>query len=190
MCFELFIHPDHTNSLWEKLLKAGQDYGIKPCGLGSRDSLRTEAGLPLYGHEMGGELNLGTSEAGFSWFVKRQKPWFIGKKAFLEREANRKGTVIRFRFDEKRTRMAHLGDPIVDERGKVIGTVTSCAIDTDGFLTGQAFVLDKYAQEDTPILIFQGAASTGEEILGQLKIGDRVTLPSRAKVISRIPKRS
>ena len=114
---------------------------MKPCGLGARDSLRTEAGLPLYGHEMGGELNLGTSEAGFSWFVKRHKPWFIGRTAFLERETKREGNIVRFRFDEKRTRLAHLGDPVVDERGKVVGTVTSCAIDTEGSLTGQAYVL-------------------------------------------------
>jgi glycine hydroxymethyltransferase len=139
---------------------------------------------------MGGELNLGTSEAGFSWFVKRHKPWFIGRTAFLEREAKREGNIVRFRFDEKRTRLAHLGDPVVDERGKVVGTVTSCAIDTEGSLTGQAYVLDKYTKEDTPILIYQSTPSSGGKALGQLQTGDRVTLPSRATVISRYPKRS
>ncbi len=190
MGFELFIHPDHTVELWKKLLTAGETFGIKPCGLGARDSLRTEAGLPLYGHEMGGELNLGTSEAGFSWFVKHRKPWFIGKKAFLERESKREGTIVRFRFDEKRTRMAHLGDPILDERGKMIGIVTSCAIDTDGSLTGQAYVLDKYTKEETTLLIYQGTPALSGKALDQLKIGDRITLPSRATVISRLPKRS
>jgi glycine hydroxymethyltransferase len=188
--YELFVHPDRSVELWNKLIQIGQPFGMKPCGLGARDSLRTEAGLPLYGHEMGGELNLGTSEAGFSWFVKRHKPWFIGRTAFLEREAKREGNIVRFRFDEKRTRLAHLGDPVVDERGKVIGTVTSCAIDTEGSLTGQAYVLDKYTKEDTPILIYQSTPSSGGKALGQLQTGDRVTLPSRATVISRYPKRS
>ncbi|MBW6475119.1 MAG: hypothetical protein K0B14_18475, partial [Anaerolineaceae bacterium] len=188
MGFEVFVHPDNTVELWSKLLQKGEAHGIKPCGLGARDSLRTEAGLPLYGHEMGGELNYGTGEAGFGWFVKRHKPWFIGRQAFLERETQREGGVVRFRFDEKRTRLAHLGDPVIDERGRVIGTVTSCAIDTDGSLTGQAFVLDKYTKEDTPILIYQSSPSSGGKALGQLQTGDRVTLPSRATVISRFPK--
>ncbi|MFU8827026.1 MAG: glycine cleavage system aminomethyltransferase GcvT [Brevefilum sp.] len=188
MGFEVFVHPDNTVELWSKLLQKGEAHGIKPCGLGARDSLRTEAGLPLYGHEMGGELNYGTGEAGFGWFVKRHKPWFIGRQAFLERETHREGGVVRFRFDEKRTRLAHLGDPVIDERGRVIGTVTSCAIDTDGSLTGQAFVLDKYTKEDTPILIYQSSPSSGGKALGELQTGDRVTLPSRATVISRFPK--
>jgi glycine hydroxymethyltransferase len=64
--------------------------------LGARDSLRTEAGLPLYGHEMGGDLNLGVAEAGFGSYVKTYKPWFIGRDAFIEREKGRRTIVIRF----------------------------------------------------------------------------------------------
>jgi len=140
MGFELFVHPDHAVKLWNALLKAGELFGIKPCGLGARDSLRTEAGLPLYGHEMGGMLNLGVGQAGFGKFVKTYKPWFIGRQALINQESHRDGIVVRFRFDEKRTRMAHLGDPVLDDHGKVIGTVTSCAVDSDGFLTGQAYI--------------------------------------------------
>ncbi len=70
MAFELFIHPGQAPDLWDALLKVGGPMGLKPCGLGARDSLRTEAGLPLYGHEMGGELNFGVAEAGFSSYVK------------------------------------------------------------------------------------------------------------------------
>lgn len=188
MGFELFVHPDHTPKLWKSLLAAGEDLGIKPCGLGARDSLRTEAGLPLYGHEMGGQLNLGVGEANFGLFIKRYKPWFIGRKAFLQKEQGREGIVVRFRFDEKRTRMAHLGDPVLDERGKVIGTVTSCAIDSEGSLTGQAFVLTKFSDEGTPIYIYQGSPSTAGKAPAELQTGDRVTLPSRATVISRFSK--
>ena len=188
MGFELFVHPDQAVQLWNALLKAGEPFGIKPCGLGARDSLRTEAGLPLYGHEMGGMLNLGVGQAGFGKFVKTYKPWFIGRQAFLKQEEDRDGIVVRFRFDEKRTRMAHLGDPVVDDRGKVIGTVTSCAVDSDGSLTGQAYVPEKFAAEGTGLYIFQGSPDKAGKAPADLSIGDRVTLPARATVISRFPK--
>lgn len=188
MAFELFVHPEQALNLWQALLDAGKDAGIKPCGLGARDSLRTEAGLPLYGHEMGGLLNLGVGQAGFGSFVKTYKPWFIGRSAFLEQENNRDSIVVRFRFDEKPTRMAHLGDPVMDERGKVIGTVTSCAIDSDGYLTGQAYIQEKYATEGTRLLIYQGSPHQAGKAPAELITGDRVTLPSPASVVSRFPK--
>ena len=188
MGFELFVHPDHAVELWKALITAGEDLGLKPCGLGARDSLRTEAGLPLYGHEMGGTLNLGVGEAGFGAFIKLHKPWFIGRTAFQTREKERDGIVVRFRFDEKRTRMAHLSDPVVDEHGKVIGTVTSCAIDSEGSLTGQAFLSEKYTAEGTQIYIYQGSPPKAGKAPAELTMGDRVILPSRATVISRFPK--
>jgi len=188
MGFELFVHPNQAVELWNALLEAGESFGIKPCGLGARDSLRTEAGLPLYGHEMGGLLNFGVGQAGFSPFVKTYKPWFIGRQAYLQQEAERDAVVARFRFDDKRTRMAHPGDPVVDERGKVIGTVTSCAIDTEGSLTGQAYLLEKYTQEGTGIYIYQGSPEKAGKAPAVLTLGDRVTLPARATVISRFQK--
>jgi len=188
MGFELFVHPEKAVQLWEALITKGEPFGIKPCGLGARDSLRTEAGLPLYGHEMGGLLNLGVGKAGFGKFVKTYKPWFIGRKVFLQQEEQRQGVVVRFTFDEKRTRMAHLGDPVVDDRGKVIGTVTSCAINTEGSLTGQAYLSEKYTAEGTSIYIYQGAPQNAGKAPADLTMGDRVTLPSRATVISRFPR--
>ena len=188
MGFELFVHPERAVELWDVLLEKGEPYGIKPCGLGARDSLRTEAGLPLYGHEMGGMLNLGVGQAGFGSFIKTYKPWFIGRQAFLSQEEKRDGQVIRFKFDEKHTRMAHLGDPIVDERGKVIGRVTSCAINTEGSLTGQAYVEEKYTKEGTSFYIYQGAPEKTGKAPANLTMGDRVTLPTRATIITRFPK--
>jgi len=190
MAFELFVHPDKAAALWEALMKAGTPLGLKPCGLGARDSLRTEAGLPLYGHEMGGEKNLGVAEAGFGSYVKVYKPWFIGRAAYLQREAQRESIVVRFRFGEKAVRMAHNSDPVLDGKGRVIGFVTSCAIDKEGYLTGQASIENKYAAEGTPIFIYQGAASSknSAKALAELSEGDRVTLPAAAIVLSRFPK--
>ena len=170
-------------------MRAGAHLGLKPAGLAARDSTRTEAGLPLYGHEMAGPLGLGVGEAGFESYVKLHKPWFIGRKAFLAREASRKGEVARFRFNEKTGRMAHQGDPAVDKAGRVIGAVTSCSIDTEGYRLGQAFLEMKYTEEGAPIFIFQSASDKAEKPRAHLKPGERVTLPEAATVLSRFPKR-
>jgi glycine hydroxymethyltransferase len=188
MAFELFVHPDRAAELWVNLLKVGEPLGLKPIGLGARDSLRTEYGLPLYGDEMGGAMNLGVSEAGFGSYVKTYKPWFVGREAYIKREAAQKAIVVRFRFDEKRTRMAHHGDPVADGKGKIIGKVTSCAIDSEGFLTGQAYVDEKFAEEGAKLFIYQSASDKTEKPAAALEIGDKVNLPSAATVVSRFAK--
>ncbi len=173
MAFELFVHPERAVDFWLAVMKAGEQFGVKAIGLGARDSLRTEAGLPLYGHEMGlgsianalgrGDLaptlptrDLGVAEGGFGSYVKPYKPWFIGRDAYVAREKERKGVVIRFTFDDQRVRMAHNGDPVVNANGERIGFVTSCAIDGARFITGQAYLEFAYMKEGTPILIHQG----------------------------------
>lgn len=188
MAFELFVHPDKAAELWGALRNAGEPLGMKACGLGARDSLRTEAGLPLYGDEMGGPRNLGVAEAGFGSYVKIYKPWFIGRDSFIKNEQTRKSVVARFRFQEKGVRMAHNGDPVLDAKGKVIGVVTSCAIDSEGFLTGQAFIDIKSAVEGTPIAIFQSAPKLAGKPPAELNAGDRVTLPTPAVIVSRFAK--
>jgi glycine hydroxymethyltransferase len=188
MAFELFIHPERADELFNRLLEAGEPFGLKPCGLGARDSLRTEAGLPLYGHEMGGEHSLGVGEGGFGAYVKTYKPWFIGRQAFIEREAARKSEVVRFRFTEKGVRMAHPSDPVLDKRGRVIGWVTSCAVDSEGYLTGQAYVDLKNSAEGTPLFIYQSAPKEAGKPPAELKLGDRGLLPTLALVVSRFKK--
>ncbi len=194
MAFELFVHPDKAAALFANLLQVGQIAGLKPVGLGARDSLRTEAGLPLYGQEMGagsgeqGEPDLGVAEGGFSSYVKTYKPWFIGREAYLAREAARKGEVVRFAFPEKGIRMAHHGDPVLDKRGKVIGWVTSCAIDSNGTLTGQAYLDQKSSEQGTPIFIYQSASDKTGKAPSDLTWGEKTTLPAQAVIVSRFPK--
>lgn len=198
MAFELFVHPHRASELVQALLKAGEAWGVKPIGLGARDSLRTEAGLPLYGHEMGsgsGQRNhadLGVGSAGFSSYVKTYKPSFIGREAYIEQERTRLGEVVRFRFVDKGVRMAHNGDPVLDRRGRVAGWVTSCAVDSEGYLTGQAFV-DFFSglrstEPGTPLYIYQGAPMEGAKAPGALSVGEKTLLPTSAVVISRFPK--
>ncbi|MFD1900479.1 glycine cleavage system aminomethyltransferase GcvT [Enterococcus termitis] len=81
--YELYCHANDGLKLWDLLLKTGEDYGIVPCGLGARDTLRLEAGMPLYGHEMNEEIT--PFETDLSFAVKMNKDDFIGKKALLEK---------------------------------------------------------------------------------------------------------
>ncbi len=140
--------------------------------MGARDSLRTEAGLPLYGHEMGcgsgklGSPDLGVAEGGFGSYVKTYKPWFIGRETFLEKEKTRRGEVVRFRFNDKGVRMAHPADPVMDPRGKVTGWVTSCAVDSQGYLTGLAFVDLKIRRRGNSALHISGRSGGAWKISG------------------------
>jgi glycine hydroxymethyltransferase len=128
------------------------------------------------------------AEAGFGSYVKTYKPWFVGRDAFIAREASRNGEVIRFRFTEKGIRMAHHGDPVVDQKGRVIGFVTSCAVDMEGFLTGQAFLEKDHIAEGTNISIYQGASKAANKAPAELQVGDKIGLPTPAVVVSRFPK--
>ena len=185
MGFEVFVHPDNAVRLWNDLLEEGKGHGLLACGLGARDSLRTEAGLPLYGHEMGGDFDLTVGDAGFISFIRFNSAWFIGRNACLEYEKKRKSVVARFTFDEKGVRMARPGDPVCDHRGRMVGFVTSCAIDQNGMLTGQAYVDKKTAKAGTPIYIFQNAPEWQQKPPAELATGDRVAIPSTATIVSR-----
>jgi len=183
MGYELFVHPNNLVNLWNTLLNVGSPYGLLPCGLASRDSTRTEAGLPLYGHEMGGALDLTVSEAGFGSYVKTYKPWFIGRKSFMD--YSDRGVIVRFRFNQKGVRMAHYGDPVVDRRGRVIGQVTSCAIDSEGFLLGQALINPDHAKPGTHIGVFQSASDKPQIPHASLSSGDRIQLHESATILTR-----
>ncbi|MER3515013.1 MAG: hypothetical protein C4310_12025, partial [Chloroflexota bacterium] len=154
---------------------------------GARDSTRTEAGLPLYGHELAGPLGISPGGAGFGNFVKLWKPFFVGRRAYIESERTRTMEVVRFRMNEKGVRLPKLGDPVINRKGQVIGAVTSCAIDTEGYLLGQAYIDRRYMAEGTPIGILSGGGTAKPS--AELKVGDRVPIPSEATVVKRFPRR-
>jgi aminomethyltransferase len=77
--FEVYCKAEDTPHLWNEVLKAGAEFDLIPCGLGCRDTLRFEAGMPLYGHELSETIS--PVEAGLKMFVKLDKPDFIGKEA-------------------------------------------------------------------------------------------------------------
>lgn len=186
VAYELFVHPDKAPQLFRELVL----HGATPCGLAARDSLRTEAGLPLYGHELAGPLNLNPADAGFGNYVKLWKPYFVGKRSYLAHELERQSEITRFRMDNKGARPAHQGDPVVDKKGKVVGVVTSCSIDSEGYQSGQAYLHDDYTTEGTVIGVFAGSARTrAGKAPGELSVGDRIPMPEPATVLSRFPKK-
>ncbi|MEX0935636.1 MAG: glycine cleavage system aminomethyltransferase GcvT [Gemmatimonadota bacterium] len=119
--FELYLETDDAIPVWNALLDAGSDLRILPCGLGARDTLRLEAGLPLHGAELdGGHSPL---EAGLGWVVKLDRESFLGKDALVEQKkegVDRKLVGIRL---EKRG-FPRSGYPVVSE-GSEVGTVSS-----------------------------------------------------------------
>ncbi len=189
VAYELYVHPDNAARMWNLLLRKGEDYGLKPTGLAARDSTRTEAGLPLYGHDLAGPYSISPIEAGFGPYVKFHKPYFIGRKALLQKEATRKMEVLRFRMNERGVRMAKLGDVVVDKRGKYIGRVTSCALDTEGFQIGLAYVDKKYNREGVQIGIIPlpHAKVPPAKPVEELALGDKMLLHERATVLTRFP---
>ncbi len=185
IAYELFVHPERAAEIFRRLV----DMGVTPCGLAARDSLRTEAGLPLYGLELAGDLNLNPAEAGFGAYVKLYKPFFVGKSAFVQHETKRSTQVSRFRLDAKGARPAHYGDPIVNERGRVVGTVTSCNIDSDGYQLGQALLERGFRKPGTQLAVFASAGRAKLVDIAGLSLGKRVTLPQPLTILSRFPRR-
>lgn len=186
--FELLVHPDAANDLWQAILDAGFDDGVRPAGLGSRDSTRTEAGLPLYGHELGGELDLTPGDAGFGGFVKLYKPFFIGRAGFLAREQRRTSQIVRFAITDERVPIAREGDPVVDARGGWVGIVTSAALDTRQRQVGMAHVMQRVSAEGTPLRVFAGVSARRggrATVPRELRRGGRYALPANAVVVSR-----
>ncbi len=81
--FEIYVPPSESPRLWDELIEAGREYGIKPCGLGARNTLRLEATMALYGHEI--DASTTPFEAGLDWIVKLDKGEFVGRAALLAR---------------------------------------------------------------------------------------------------------
>ncbi len=190
MGFELFVHPDRAVEFWEALLEAGKPFGLQPAGLAARDSTRTEAGLPLYGHELEGHFGISPAGARFAGYVKLHKPFFIGRGPYLEAEKTRTMEVARFRMNDRGVRMPKTGDPVVNKRGQAIGWVTSAAVDVDGVILGLAYVGSRYARPGDEIGIFNipaGKPLVEKDNKANLTPGDKVTLPDAATLLPRFP---
>jgi glycine hydroxymethyltransferase len=187
--YEIFVHPDRTVAFWETLMEVGLPFGLQPCGLAARDSTRTEAGLPLYGHDLAGPFDLSPAGAGFAGYVKLHKPYFVGRAADIEREKVRTMEIARFRMNERGVRMPKTGDPVINKKGQAVGWVTSAAVDVDGLILGLACIQSRYHRPDEEIGIFNVPAKPVEEKPNKadLEPGDKVQLPDAATLLRRFP---
>ncbi len=120
---EIFVPAAKTADLWRLLLEHGEPYGVVPCGLGARDSLRLEAALPLHGHELAADIS--ALESGLGWIIKFDKGEFVGRDELLkQRERGPKRKLVGLFLTE--AGIARQGDTVdaADGRG-TIGMVTS-----------------------------------------------------------------
>jgi aminomethyltransferase len=123
--FEVYIPSDEatTVKMWEALMEAGAEFGIRPCGLGARNTLRLEAGMSLYGHEISEDINV--LEAGLNHWLKLDKGEFIGRDALLavQSAGGPKRKIVGLEMMERG--IARDGYPVLDLEGNGIGQVTS-----------------------------------------------------------------
>jgi aminomethyltransferase len=123
--FEVYIPSDEatTVKMWNSLLDAGAEFGIRPCGLGARNTLRLEAGMSLYGHEISEDINV--FEAGLDRRLKLDKGSFIGSEALVAVQATGgpKRKIVGLEMIERG--IARDGYEVHDLDGNRIGTVTS-----------------------------------------------------------------
>jgi aminomethyltransferase len=122
--FEIYIPADEDTSarVWNEILVAGKEFGVVPCGLGARNTLRLEGKLPLYGHEISDTINVW--EAGLDRFCKMEKPEFIGKESLEKAKvAGVKRTLVGVEMTDRG--IARDGYKVLDSSGREIGYVTS-----------------------------------------------------------------
>jgi aminomethyltransferase len=122
--FEIYVPADERTSamVWNKVLEAGKEFGVVPCGLGARNTLRLEGKLPLYGHEISDTIDVW--EAGLDRFCKMEKPGFIGKAALEKAKSTGvKRTLVGLEMVERG--IARDGYKVLDDSGREIGYVTS-----------------------------------------------------------------
>ncbi|NUP48370.1 MAG: glycine cleavage system aminomethyltransferase GcvT [Catenulispora sp.] len=155
--YELVPLWDKTEALWDALLEAGEEYEIRACGLGARDTLRTEMGYPLHGQDLSLEITPNMARAG--WAVGWKKPAFWGRDALLaEREAGAKRLLRGIKAVDRAIPRSHM--VVNDAAGKQIGEVTSGTFSPtlrEGI--GLALLDRDYTEGDTVYLDVRGKAA-------------------------------
>jgi aminomethyltransferase len=152
--FEIVAPGRHIEAIWNQLLAAGQPYGLKPAGLGARDTLRTEVCYPLYGHEL--DENTTPIEAGVGFFVALDKGEFIGRSVLAEQKAKGPGKkLVAFKMtDRSAPPRPHYPiwstGPGAAKVGEVVSGTQSPSL---GIGIGMGYVPPEYAKVNTPIEI-------------------------------------
>jgi aminomethyltransferase len=120
--YELVVPSASALDVWDAVIAAGEPYGIRACGLGARDTLRTEMGYPLHGHELSAEISPVMARAG--WAVGWKKPRFWGKDALTRQREEKTVRTLRGLIAQGR-RIPRPGMTVLDEAGTELGEITS-----------------------------------------------------------------
>jgi aminomethyltransferase len=146
--FELYLEPEGAPEVWRRLLAAGAPHGLLPAGLGARDTLRLEAAMALYGHEI--DERTTPLEAGLSWVVKLGKGDFLGRAALLEQsEQGVRRTLVGFAVEGRG--IARQGHGVLSG-GEAVGEITSGTWSpTLEKAIGMAYVPPALAAPGTPL---------------------------------------
>lgn len=152
--FEIYFKPGQKDPkmMWDAIMTAGEEFGIKACGLGARDTLRLEMGYALYGNDISDQRN--PIEAGLGWITKLNKGSFIASDVLNAiKETGTKQKLTGFVMaDEKAIPRSHF--EVKNDQGKTIGEVTSGTQSvTLGIGIGMAYIDSEYASPDQTIFI-------------------------------------
>jgi len=148
--FEIYVWNKDAEKMWDAIIEAGKEFGIKPCGLGARDTLRLEMGFCLYGNDINDTTT--PIEAGLSWITKFTKD-FIAKDILLQqKEKGVSKKLVGFEMIERGIPRQHY--PIVDVNGNTIGEVTSGTQSPSlNKAIGMGYVKTEFSKPDTEIFI-------------------------------------
>ncbi|NQZ02602.1 MAG: hypothetical protein HRT45_18225, partial [Bdellovibrionales bacterium] len=148
--YEIFVPWEKSADLWEALMKAGEPEGIQPCGLGARDTLRTEMKFPLYGNEIDDTTN--PYQAGLGWVTKPKLKDFVGKELILENKPNLDSRLIGLELTDKG--IPRTGYEVLSSEGEVIGRITSgTQSPVTGKSIGVAYVKTDYKEVGTELKV-------------------------------------
>jgi aminomethyltransferase len=148
--FEIYFENKYADQIWDAIFEAGKSYGIKPIGLGARDTLRLEMGFCLYGNDI--DDHTSPIEAGLGWITKFTKDFTNAKALLAQKEAGVKNKLVGFEMIDRG--IPRHDYPILDEQGNTIGKVTSGTQSPSlQKAIGMGYVNKEFAKEGTEIFI-------------------------------------
>ncbi len=150
--FELYFYPEYALQIWNAIFEAGAEFGIKPIGLGARDTLRLEMGFPLYGNDL--DDTTSPLQAGLGWITKFTEGKNFIARGILEKEKEDGVSRKLCGFEMVDKGIARHGYEIANAQGDIIGVVTSGTISPCSKKgIGMGYVKPEYAEPGTPLFI-------------------------------------
>ncbi|MDR0796926.1 MAG: glycine cleavage system aminomethyltransferase GcvT [Tannerella sp.] len=150
--FELYFDPQYAEQIWNAIFEAGAEFNIKPAGLGARDTLRLEAGFPLYGNELDDDTS--PLQAGLGWITKFTQGNHFISRPLLEAEKEKGVSKKLVGFEMIGKGIARHGYEIMNAEGEIIGTVTSGTMSPHTRKAiGLGYVKPEYAALETSVFI-------------------------------------